>query len=83
MSFCPGVPAGSTLRWNGGKNRPRIDWSAIERDYRTGVMSLRDMADKHGCSHSTIANYAGRQGWKRNFSVLAVNEEVTPARIPP
>jgi hypothetical protein len=40
-----------------------IDWAAVERDYRSGVLSLRDMALKHGCSHSTIANHAGRQGW--------------------
>ena len=42
-----------------------IDWLAIERDYRAGELSLRALAEKHGCSHSTIANFAGRHGWSR------------------
>jgi len=28
-------------------------------------LSLRDMAKKHSCSHSAIANRAGRHGWVR------------------
>jgi uncharacterized protein YjcR len=48
------------------KERRCIDWSAIELDYRAGGMSLREMASKHGCSHSAIANFAGRHGWSRN-----------------
>jgi hypothetical protein len=42
-----------------------IDWLAIERDYRAGLLSLRALGQKHGCSHSTIANFAGRHGWTR------------------
>jgi uncharacterized protein YjcR len=48
--------------------RPRnmaIDWLAIERDYRAGLLSLRALGEKHGCSHSTIANFASRHGWAR------------------
>lgn len=45
--------------------RFEIDWHAIERDYVTGTLSLREMAKKHGCSHSAIANRAGRHGWQR------------------
>ena len=45
--------------------RRDIDWNAIERDYRASVLSLRALAAKHGCSHSTIANFAGRHGWIR------------------
>jgi hypothetical protein len=43
-----------------------VDWSAVEPDYRSGSLSLRDMALKHGCSHSAIANFAGKHGWKRD-----------------
>ena len=50
------------------KRRRYIDWDAIERDYRAGLLSLREMAQKHGCSHSTIANFASRNGWSRNVS---------------
>ena len=48
--------------------RRDIDWNAIERDYRTGVFSLRELAERHRCSHSAIANFAGRHGWIRNPS---------------
>jgi len=53
--------------------RPRnmaIDWLAIERDYRAGLLSLRALGQKHGCSHSTIANFASRHGWIRKPSML-------------
>ena len=47
------------------RKRRDIDWSAIEHDYRAGPLSLRQLALKHGCSHSTIANFAGKHGWIR------------------
>jgi uncharacterized protein YjcR len=47
-------------------HRRDIDWNAIERDYRCGSLSLRELAAKHGCSHSAIANFAGRHGWTRD-----------------
>jgi uncharacterized protein YjcR len=47
-----------------------IDWLAIERDYRAGLLSLRALGQKHGCSHSTIANFASRHGWIRKPSML-------------
>ena len=46
-----------------------IDWLAVERDYLAGQLSLREIGEKHGCAHSTIANYAGRHGWIRNAPV--------------
>ena len=48
--------------------RRDIDWFAIEQDYhdyRAGLLSLPELALKHGCSHSTIANFAERHGWPR------------------
>jgi hypothetical protein len=50
------------------QRRRDIDWPAIEQDYhayRAGLLSLRELALKHGCSHSAIANFAGRHGWPR------------------
>jgi hypothetical protein len=46
-----------------------IDWLAIEHDYRAGDLSLRALGQKHGCAHSTIANFASRHGWPRRTSV--------------
>ncbi|MDN3920079.1 hypothetical protein [Roseateles violae] len=48
------------------KGRRDLDWSAIELDYRAGILSLRELGAKHRCSHSTIANLAGRKGWLRS-----------------
>ena len=35
--------------------RRRIDWEAVERDYRPDTLTLRELADKHGIDHATIA----------------------------
>jgi len=50
------------------QRRRDIDWSAIALDYYDycgGLLSLRELALKHGCSHSAIANFADRHGWPR------------------
>lgn len=46
-------------------HRPVIDWAAVERDYRAGQQSLRQLGQKHGCSHSSIANRATLHQWPR------------------
>jgi len=35
--------------------RRRIDWEAIERDYRTDKFTLRELEAKHGTNNATIA----------------------------
>lgn len=40
-----------------------IDWHAIEPEYFSGLLSLREIAMKHRCSHSAIANFARLHGW--------------------
>lgn len=45
--------------------RRGIDWNAVERDYRESSLSLRELACRHGCSHSAIANRANRLQWTR------------------
>ena len=47
---------------------PRIiDWEAIERDYRAGVRSLREMGDAYGVTHGAIRKRALRDGWVRDL----------------
>ena len=60
-----GRPGGARQRLY---RRRDIDWNAVERDYRSGAFSLRELAERHRCSHSAIANFAGRHGWTRNPS---------------
>lgn len=36
------------------KKRTPLDWDAIERDWRTGKFTLRELGDKHGTDPATI-----------------------------
>ena len=46
----------------------RADWDAIERDYRTGKFTLRELADKHGVTHTTISRKAEKLQWSKDLS---------------
>lgn len=48
--------------------RKRVDWEAVERDYRASQMTLREMGDKHGCTHGAIAQKAKKDGWSRDLT---------------
>lgn len=41
------------------------DWSAIERDYRSGDTSIRSLAEKYGVSHTSINKKAKADGWQK------------------
>ncbi len=45
------------------------DWEAIERDYRTNLLTFVQMTEKHGPSRQSILNKAARDGWTRDLSV--------------
>ena len=49
--------------------RPPVDWEAVEREYRGGILSLREISDIHpGTNHVAIARKAKKEGWERNLS---------------
>lgn len=48
--------------------RRRVDWDAVERDYRTDTLTLRELAEKHGVSHTTISRRAERDGWQKDLT---------------
>jgi hypothetical protein len=50
------------------EKKPAIDWEAIERDYRTGTRSTREIAAVHGLSHTAINKRAKTEGWARDLS---------------
>lgn len=83
---------------NTNKAQPRkrsnpIDWEAIERDYRLGRMTLRELAEKHGTRNETIGRRITRDRaadpsrWCRDLSdqvraaasALLVQEAVSKA----
>ena len=39
------------------------DWKAIRLEYITSTLSYRDLSDKYGCSFTTLAKRAKREGW--------------------
>lgn len=43
------------------------DWERIERDYRAGVKTLREIASEHAITHGAIAQKAKRLGWERDL----------------
>lgn len=45
-----------------------IDWEAVERDYRTGQMSVAAVCESHGVSKSTLLARAKKEGWERDMT---------------
>lgn len=45
----------------------RADWEAIERDYRTGKFTLRELEAKHGPSYAEISRKSKKQGWTKDL----------------
>lgn len=48
--------------------KKKTDWEAVERDYRATNLTLRELADKHGCKLTAVNNQAKRKGWKRDLA---------------
>jgi hypothetical protein len=49
------------------EKRP-IDWESIERDYRAGVLSVREIAAANGITHGAINKRAKRDQWDRDLT---------------
>lgn len=60
--------------------RPRADWEAVERDYRLGSLTLRELEAKHGASRAAIARRARAQSWTRDLTG-AVRQATSAALI--
>ncbi len=50
------------------KASPCVDWPEIERDYRAGILSLREIAGAHGITHGAVNKRAKRDGWSRDLA---------------
>lgn len=48
--------------------RAVADWAAIERDYRLGQLTVREIARQHEINPSSIIRRAERDGWARDLS---------------
>lgn len=45
-----------------------IDWELIERDYRAGIKTLRQIAEENGVSHTAIQKRAKKEEWTRDLT---------------
>lgn len=61
------------------KTKARIDWDAVERDYRTGKHSLRELGAKHGADHGLISRKSRKEGWTQDLSTAI--RQATSARL--
>lgn len=48
--------------------RHDTDWEAVEREYRAGIRSLRDIGGEFGCSEAAIRKRAKAQNWERDLT---------------
>lgn len=44
------------------------DWERIEADYRAGLLSVREIGESQGVSHTAIQKRAKANGWERDLS---------------
>lgn len=45
-----------------------VDWEAVEREYRAGIRSLKDIGGEFGVSDAGILKRAKKGGWERDLS---------------
>ncbi|CDM56275.1 MULTISPECIES: hypothetical protein [Rhizobium] len=62
------------------ENKP-IDWAGIEKDYRAGAMSVRDIARWYGVSHTGINKKAKADGWVRDAKPKHIDRSEPVERV--
>lgn len=50
--------------------KANIDWSAIEKEFRAGVKSNRQIADEHGVTETAIRKKAKSYGWVKDLASI-------------
>lgn len=47
--------------------KPRTDWDAVHRDFRTGKFTHQELADKYGVSRAAVTKQARVNGWRQDL----------------
>ena len=47
--------------------RPAVDWESVEREYRAGIRSLKDIGAEFGVSDAGILKRVKKEGWVRDL----------------
>jgi hypothetical protein len=64
----PGLAADQAQPPEPAARTRQIDWERVEIDYRAGLMTLREIGEKHGLRHPSILRRAKRDGWDRDLA---------------
>lgn len=68
----------------GEAKRKTPDWEAIEREYRAGQLSIRQIAANHGVTDTAIRKRAKSEEWVRDLTVKvrdAINHRVVRTQV--
>ena len=66
---------------------PRLtesDWGIVEKDYRAGLLTDRQIGEKYGVSHGSVQQQAKKRGWSRNLvgrSVAKAEEKLARTEL--
>lgn len=47
--------------------KKQVDWELVEKDYRAGIKTVRQIAEERGVSHTAINKKAKQFGWERDL----------------
>ena len=50
------------------EKKPTVDWDGVAIDIRAGILTDRQIGEKHGRSHGAIQQYAKKHGIERNLA---------------
>lgn len=59
--------------------RKKADWEAVQRDYRTGQYTLRELEARHGAHNATISRRAKNEDWTQDLSIAI--KQATDAKL--
>lgn len=62
-----------------GRSAKDIDWDAVERDYRIGQLTVRQIGEKHGVAYPSVSRKAKKCGWKQDLTDVV--RYVTKAKV--
>lgn len=74
--------ANTATREGAAPTRAAADWESIEREYRAGVYSVREIGRRHNVSEAAIRKRAKEKCWRRDLTTRVHAELRTRLTIP-
>jgi hypothetical protein len=75
----PVIPINGKQQKPAAPKKPKTDWQAVERDYRTGQFTNRELGAKHHADHGLISRKAKAGGWTKDLSIAI--QQATNAKL--